>query len=68
MNGDTPPAVKNHPLVKGVTLAIDGTDPEEMRDILEGEVASKRAATQHSAQFFADASWNEAVCGPVADR
>ncbi|MDX6324033.1 MAG: chemotaxis protein MotA [Nocardioidaceae bacterium] len=42
-------------LVKGVTMAIDGTDPEEMRDILEGEVASKRAATKHSAKFFSDA-------------
>jgi chemotaxis protein MotA len=42
-------------LVKGVTMAIDGTDPEEMREILEGEVASKRAATKHSAKFFSDA-------------
>jgi chemotaxis protein MotA len=42
-------------LVKGVTMAIDGTDPEEMRDILEGEVAAKRAATKHSAKFFTDA-------------
>src|SRR5687768_7050851 len=25
-------------LVKGVTLAIDGTDPDEVRDILEGEM------------------------------
>jgi chemotaxis protein MotA len=42
-------------LVKGVTMAIDGTDPEEMRDILEGEVAAKRAQTKHSAKFFTDA-------------
>ena len=42
-------------LVKGVTMAIDGTDPEEMRDILEGEVAAKRAATKHGAKFFTDA-------------
>jgi chemotaxis protein MotA len=42
-------------LVKGVTMAIDGTDPEEMRDILEGEVLSKRSATKHSAKFFSDA-------------
>lgn len=42
-------------LVKGVTMAIDGTDPEEMREILEGEVASKRAASKHSAKFFSDA-------------
>jgi chemotaxis protein MotA len=43
-------------LVKGVTMAIDGTDPEEMRDILEGEVAAKRAASKHSAKFFTDAA------------
>src|SRR5919107_2985515 len=42
-------------LVKGVTMAIDGTDPEEMRDILEGEVAARRNATKHSAKFFTDA-------------
>ena len=42
-------------LAKGVTMAIDGTDPEEMREILEGEVAAKRAATKHSAKFFTDA-------------
>jgi chemotaxis protein MotA len=42
-------------LVKGVTMAVDGTDPEEMRDILEGEVHAKRAATKQSAKFFSDA-------------
>ncbi len=41
-------------LVRGVTMAVDGTDPEEMREILEGEVAAKRAATKQSAKFFAD--------------
>ena len=42
-------------LVKGVTMAVDGTDPEEMREILEAEVAAKRAETKQSAKFFADA-------------
>ncbi len=42
-------------LVKGVTMAVDGTDPEEMREILEGEVAALRAATKHSSKFFGDA-------------
>ena len=42
-------------LVKGVTMAVDGTDPEELREILDGEVAAKRAATKHSAKFFSDA-------------
>lgn len=42
-------------LVKGVTMAIDGTDPEEVREILEAELYAKKAAGKHSAKFFADA-------------
>ncbi|RNL62647.1 motility protein A [Nocardioides marmoriginsengisoli] len=42
-------------LVKGVTMAIDGTDPEEVRDILEAEVHAKRAEDRQAAKFFADA-------------
>lgn len=42
-------------LVKGVTMVIDGTDPEDLREILEGEVHAKRAADKHAAKFFSDA-------------
>lgn len=42
-------------LVKGVTFAIDGTDPEEVREILEAELHAKKAGAKHSAKFFADA-------------
>jgi len=42
-------------LVKGVTLAIDGIDPEELRDILEAELAAKQRHDRHSAKFFGDA-------------
>lgn len=42
-------------LVKGVTLAVDGTDPDDLREMLEGEVQAKRAADKHAAKFFADA-------------
>lgn len=42
-------------LVRGVTMAIDGTDPEELRDILEAEVHAKRSEDKQSAKFFADA-------------
>src|SRR4051812_19433375 len=42
-------------LVKGVTMAIDGTDPEEVRDILEAEVHAKRSEDKHAAKFFSDA-------------
>jgi chemotaxis protein MotA len=42
-------------LVKGVTMAIDGTDPEELREILEAEVHAKRGEDRQAAKFFADA-------------
>jgi chemotaxis protein MotA len=42
-------------LQRGVTMAIDGTDPEELREILECEVDAKRAADKQSAKFFSDA-------------
>jgi len=42
-------------LVKGVTMAIDGTDPEELRDILEGEVHAKKVEDRQAAKFFSDA-------------
>ncbi|HET9421694.1 MAG TPA: MotA/TolQ/ExbB proton channel family protein [Nocardioides sp.] len=42
-------------LVKGVTLAIDGTDPEELREILEAEVDAKQRHDRHSAKFYGDA-------------
>jgi chemotaxis protein MotA len=42
-------------LVKGVSLAIDGNDPEEVRNILEGELIARRRSETHSAKFFSDA-------------
>lgn len=42
-------------LVKGVTLAIDGTDPDEVREILEAEMMAKKRADKQSAKFFSDA-------------
>jgi chemotaxis protein MotA len=42
-------------LAKGVTMAIDGTDPDEVRDILEAEAHATRAEGKQSAKFFADA-------------
>ncbi|MBT8225276.1 MAG: flagellar motor protein [Dactylosporangium sp.] len=41
-------------LRKGLQLAIDGTDSEELRDILEAEVDAKRKADKQSAKFFSD--------------
>lgn len=42
-------------LKSGITMAIDGTDPEELRDILEAQVYSKQQADKQAAKFFADA-------------
>jgi chemotaxis protein MotA len=41
-------------LSRGVSLAVDGTDPEELREILEGELYAKRASDRHAAKFFND--------------
>lgn len=42
-------------LVKGVTMAIDGTDPEDVRDILEAELRAKKRDDKQAAKFFSDA-------------
>lgn len=39
-------------LKKGVELAIDGTDPEQLRDILEAEIEARKKATKVPATFF----------------
>jgi chemotaxis protein MotA len=41
-------------LRKGVELAVDGTDPDELREILEAEIASKKAADKVSVKVFND--------------
>jgi chemotaxis protein MotA len=41
-------------LSKAIGLAVDGTDPEELREILEAELYAKKAADKQSAKFFND--------------
>jgi chemotaxis protein MotA len=41
-------------LKKGIDLAVDGTDPEELRDILEASIRAKRTNDKVAAKFFAD--------------
>lgn len=41
-------------LRRGLELAIDGTDPEELRDILDGEIAAKRAEFKAGSKLFQD--------------
>ncbi len=52
-------------LVKGVTLAVDGTDPDELREILEGEVHAKRVQDKQSAKFYTDAGGYAPTIGIV---
>ncbi|MDI6103948.1 flagellar motor protein [Actinoplanes sp. NEAU-A12] len=42
-----------HPFLKrGLQLAIDGTDPDELHDILHAEVAAKKKADKAGMKFF----------------
>lgn len=43
-------------LRKGIQLAVDGTDPDELRDILEMEIAAKKNTDRSRATFFNDLS------------
>lgn len=52
-------------LVKGVTMAIDGTDPEELREILEAEVHAKKGEDRQAAKFFADAGGYSPTIGII---
>lgn len=52
-------------LIKGVTLAVDGIDPEELREIMESELHAKRSADKHSAKFFTDAGGYAPTIGIV---
>jgi chemotaxis protein MotA len=51
---DAVKAVTNPFLRRGLELAVDGTDPEELREILEAEVDAKRKADAVGAKVFAD--------------
>src|SRR3546814_3266112 len=46
-------------------MAVDGTDQEELRDILEAEVHAKRVRDKQSAKFFTDAGGYAPTIGIV---
>ncbi|MBG0818489.1 motility protein A [Planomonospora sp. ID82291] len=46
--------VKDPFLRRGLELAIDGTDPEELREILEAEVDAKRKEDKSGSKIFTD--------------
>jgi chemotaxis protein MotA len=39
-------------LKRGLQMSIDGTDPEDLRSILEGEIGAKKAEDKAAAKFF----------------
>jgi chemotaxis protein MotA len=39
-------------LKRGLQMGIDGTDPEELRTVLEGEIAAKKGEDKVAAKFF----------------
>jgi chemotaxis protein MotA len=39
-------------LKRGLQMGIDGTDPEELRTVLEGEISAKKAEDKVAAKFF----------------
>ena len=39
-------------LKRGLQMGIDGTDPEELRSVLEGEIAAKKSEDKVAAKFF----------------
>lgn len=51
---DATKTVDNQFLKNGLQMAIDGTDPEEVRDILEAEIDVKRKGDKRDSKIFAD--------------
>jgi chemotaxis protein MotA len=51
---DTARTIDDPFLRKGIELAVDGTDPEELRDILEAEIDAKRKHDKSGSALFAD--------------
>ncbi len=45
-------AIEDPFLKRGLQMGIDGTDPEELRTVLEGEISAKKAEDKVAAKFF----------------
>src|ERR671911_886141 len=45
-------AIEDPFLKRGLQMGIDGTDPEELRAVLEGEISAKKAEDKVGAKFF----------------
>jgi chemotaxis protein MotA len=51
---ETARAIEDPYLRKGIELAVDGTDPEELRDILESEIEAKKKTDKQGSSLFKD--------------
>lgn len=51
---ETAKAIEDPFLRKGIEMAIDGTDPDELREILEAELQSKKHHDKIASKFFGD--------------
>ncbi|WP_372594069.1 motility protein A [Actinotalea sp.] len=51
---DSARAVEDEFLRDGLQSAIDGTDPDDLRDMLEAKISSKKAQDKVSSKFFAN--------------
>jgi chemotaxis protein MotA len=51
---ETARSIEDPFLRKGIELAVDGTDPEELRDIMEADIQATRAEHQSGIKLFAD--------------
>ena len=51
---DAAKSIEDPFLRQGIQLAVDGTDPEELREILEAQIKSRKTQDKAGAKFFAD--------------
>jgi chemotaxis protein MotA len=51
---ETAKGIEDPFLRKGIELAVDGTDPEELRDILESEIEAKKKTDKGGSGIFKD--------------
>ena len=51
---DAAKSIEDPFLRQGIQLAVDGTDPEELREIMEAQIKSRKTQDKAGAKFFAD--------------
>src|SRR5918994_1144611 len=59
-------AIEDPFLRRGLQMGIDGTDPEELRTVLESEIAAKKAEDKVAAKFMIAAAFVATLWGVMA--